>query len=169
MKPLIPDTKRKELLQSAVVIIDSREKENKHVTDYFDKKGINYIVKKLDYGDYTLLLPSNDIIPYDTVLDFAVERKRNLEELSGNLTKGRTTIENELIRGAFKMTMVIENSTLNDVMRGRYNTEYSHKSFLASLLSFYCRHGIGYWFTEKADSGRIIYEILYYRLREELK
>lgn len=159
------------LIKTAVVLIDTREQENKHITDYFDKVKIPYKVQKLDYGDYALLLPKNDEfgIPCDLQLDFAVERKHNLEELSGNLTKDRVRIEEELWRGKGKMILLVEDATLNDIMSSNYNTKYDYKAFIATLITFYHRYDTHVWFTEKAHSGKIIYAMLKYKLREELK
>ena len=159
------------LIKTAVVLIDTRERENKHITDYFDKAKIPYKTKKLEYGDYALLLPKNDEkgIPCDMLLDFAVERKHNLEELSSNFTKDRVRLEEELWRGSNKLALVIENATLDDIINNKYNTEYNNKSFIATLITFSHRYYTHIWFTEKKHSGKIIYALLKYRLREEMK
>ena len=36
-----------------IILIDSREKQNTHITDSFDKNSIAYKKKALDYGDYS--------------------------------------------------------------------------------------------------------------------
>ena len=56
-------------------IFDSREKKNDHIKDYFDRNGIPYRVEKLDVGDYMV---DGGFV--------SVDRKRNLNELSTNLT-----------------------------------------------------------------------------------
>ena len=43
----------KKLLKSMVVLVDSREKKNSHILEYFAKQGIAYQETKLDYGDYS--------------------------------------------------------------------------------------------------------------------
>ena len=171
MKHYLTPTQLDKLLKTAVILIDTREQENKHITDYFDKHKISYVSKKLDFGDYNIMLPKNLELnfPQDMVLDYAIERKNSLEEISGNLTQGRTAFENELIRGKEKMTLLIENSSMNDVITGNYNTEYDKRSFIASLLTFFTRYELQHIFVEKAHSGLIIYGILYYRMREVLK
>lgn len=35
-----------------VIQVDSREKSNQHITDYFTKKKIDYLISKLPFGDY---------------------------------------------------------------------------------------------------------------------
>jgi len=63
-----------------VIIIDSRERQFSHITDYFDVHGIPYKIEKLDTGDYC-----NTDNP--SVL---VDRKADLEEVNGNLSKGKS-------------------------------------------------------------------------------
>jgi len=159
------------LLKSAIILIDTREQENTHITDYFDKKGIAYMVTKLDFGDYSLLLPENKerSIPYDMRLDFAIERKHNLEELSGNFTKDRNRIEQEMFRGKGKMFMLVENGSFDMILNNDYQTNYNNKSFIATILSYGYRYNIPFYFCSKAHTGLLIYAILIYKLREELK
>lgn len=45
-----------ELISSMVILVDTREKVNDHILEYFDKKSITYKKKALDYGDYSLSL-----------------------------------------------------------------------------------------------------------------
>ena len=62
-----------------MLIVDSREKwtqgnGDNHIRRAFDKAGIDYVVRKLDEGDY--------MMEGGTV---TVDRKQNLDELSTNL------------------------------------------------------------------------------------
>ena len=45
----------KQLTGSIVVLADAREKQNRHITDYFDKNHIAYEPATLSYGDYSFL------------------------------------------------------------------------------------------------------------------
>jgi hypothetical protein len=159
------------LFKTIVILIDTREQENKHITEYFDKKGIAYKSQKLDFGDYSLLLPKNEQygISYDMQLDFAVERKHNLEELSGNFAQDRDRIEHEMWRGNGKMVFIIENGSLDKILNHEYNTNYNEKSFLATLIAFNHRYNTPFYFVEKENSGQMIYGFLLYKLREDLK
>jgi len=158
------------LLASAVVLIDTREKENSHIIEWLDKKGIAHREQKLEWGDYSLLLPKNELfgIVQDVVIDYGVERKAHLEELSGNLTNDRDRIENELRRCEGKMDFVIENGSLSAIAKHEYKTDYNEKSFLATLFAFIHRYGVSFNFVEKQHSPQMIYNILHYKLREEL-
>ena len=48
----------KNLVKHMVILVDSREKKNGHVLDYFGKQGIAYQKTKLDYGDYSFYIPA---------------------------------------------------------------------------------------------------------------
>ncbi len=159
------------ILNNICILVDTRENANQHILTYFDKKKIEYRQQKLEYGDYTLLLKANPEygIMHDLVLDFAVERKGSLEELSGNFTNDRVRIEEEFWRGNNKMALVIENTSIDNIISHTYTTNYNEKSFLATLISFYHRYGIQFTFTEKSNSGLIIFALLFYKLREEMK
>ena len=90
----------KKLTKQMIVLIDTREKRNEHILSYFDKQGITYRKEKLDFGDYTFLLPSaatgqGDIYFHDSIV---IERKASLEELSGNLAQKRQQFEAEFLK-----------------------------------------------------------------------
>jgi len=159
------------ILKKAVVIVDSRENENQHVLDYFTSKEIPFQVEKLSYGDYSIFIPKNAELgfPQELQLDYAIERKGSLEELSGNFTNDRARIEDELKRGSGKIDFVIENGSLDKIIKGQYNTQYDKHSFIATVLSFKGRYDVGFNFIEKANSGEMIYKMLYYALRREVK
>ena len=63
-----------------MIIIDSRERQFSHITDYFDVRGIPHKIEKLDTGDYC-----NTDNP--SVL---VDRKADLDEVNNNLSKGKS-------------------------------------------------------------------------------
>ena len=58
-----------------LIIVDTREKKNKKILEYFDNVGQDYIISKLDAGDYTLFKN------FSTIID----KKDGLLELSHNL------------------------------------------------------------------------------------
>jgi ERCC4-type nuclease len=59
MKYHYTDKELKALLSSMTVIIDTREQQNSHIVDYLDKHKVAHISKKLDYGDYSCMIPFN--------------------------------------------------------------------------------------------------------------
>ena len=48
----------KKLTKSMVILVDSREKKNTHILDYFRKQKIAYQVEKLEYNDYSFMIPA---------------------------------------------------------------------------------------------------------------
>lgn len=72
-------------MKDKLIIVDTREKGNKKILEYFDSVGQNYIVSKLDAGDYALFKDFNTII----------DKKDGLLELSHNLCN---SLEHERIK-----------------------------------------------------------------------
>lgn len=73
-----------------IILVDSREKKNGHILEYFNKQGILYRKEKLDFGDYSFMIPASaaraDLYFHDSIV---IERKATLEKLSGNLAQKR--------------------------------------------------------------------------------
>lgn len=67
--------------ENRVLIVDSREKWTQpnsydiHISDYFNRHGIDWTVQKLDVGDYQI----------DGNQSVSVDRKKSLDELATNL------------------------------------------------------------------------------------
>ena len=61
-----------------LIIVDTREKGHKKILEYFEKIGQDYIISKLDAGDYMLFKN------YHTIID----KKDGLLELAGNFSHG---------------------------------------------------------------------------------
>lgn len=135
-----------ELLKSMVILVDTREHEgkNEHILQYFDKAGIAYKKKKLDYGDYSFLLKANSELSIPRDLDFSgkiiVERKSGLVEFSGNLTQDKARIEKELALAPKEKVVVIENNNYGDIISGNYDTKYNNKAFWAAYHSLWHKY-----------------------------
>ena len=160
------------LLDNIVILVDTREKSNAHIIEYFEKQGIKYEIKKLDYGDYSCYIPVVENID-NPMFDFreiiSIERKADLNELAGNLTKGRERFENELKRVRGKMILMIEGNSYVDLWRHDYRSEYNPTSYNASLMTYRARYGLELNFlSNKKCAGVFIYTSLYYTVREFL-
>ncbi|MBE6021651.1 MAG: hypothetical protein E7231_00295 [Cellulosilyticum sp.] len=161
----------KAIVDSAVILVDSREKENKHITDYFDKKGIKWATTKLDYGDYSIRIESpaayRDLYLTDII---AIERKANLNEISGNLTHNRERFEAEFERAKGKIYLLLENTNFDDIERGNYTTKFNKKAFRASLTKFEHKYDLHItYMKDTTASGYWIYTTLTGCLIEKLK
>ena len=163
----------KELLKSLVIICDTREQKNNHIINWLDTKKIPHVSRKLEHGDYSCYLPANESmgIYRDTYLTniVSIERKANLGELSGNLTKDRARLESEFIRTRGKLYLLIENATYGDIVAHKYPTQYNPKSFIASLKTFEARYNIHTVYMPNAEyTASFIYQTLAYHTREKL-
>lgn len=105
----------KKLTKEMVILIDTREKENSHITNYFDKKGIKYKKQALEFGDYSFMLPQVDGLTGNELYfhkEIIIERKNSLEELSGNLGKNRDRFEKEFLKArnsGISIHLMVEN------------------------------------------------------------
>lgn len=135
------------LLKSMVILIDSMEKKNAHITSWLDKKKIEYKQFRLPSFDYSFMLPKNEELgishDYYFYNDCSIERKNSLEELSGNFSQGRVAFNNEFSRSrCLRKHLLIEGANYQDIVDGNYNTQYNSKSFLGSLHSFETKYDL---------------------------
>ncbi|UED76082.1 ERCC4 domain-containing protein [Brevibacillus sp. DP1.3A] len=162
----------KALLDTMVMIVDTREQKNRHILEYFDKKKVPYMHRGLKTGDYTAMLPKNDElgIPRDLFLPGLIERKNSVNELVESI-KDRTRFENELIRGARQpFTMIVEDADgYEKILKGDYISKYTPQALLGSLKTFEARYGFTTVFLSPQFSGNYIYHHFYYMAREAMK
>lgn len=164
----------KKLTKSIIVLVDSREKKNTHILDYFKKQGISYQVSKLEYGDYSFMIPASaageDIYFHQ---DCVIERKGSLEELSGNLTQERDRFEKEFLKagndGCKVYLMVEAPGGYSDIIGHKYRTEFAPAAFMASLKTWESRFGCNVQFIAPEYAGYYITSTFQYFAREILK
>lgn len=163
------------LCNNLTILIDTREQKNQHITNYFDKKGIKYKIQKLDYGDYSCMLSKNVELglPFDITLEnvIAIEKKNSLNEIAGNIGKGRTAFENEFIRSqkCQNFILLIENGNYTDIRLGNYNSELGAKSFYNTLLSWRLKYGFQIDFVDSKYTGSHMFEIFKKKLEQILE
>lgn len=168
------DNEIKELVKNMVILVDTKEKVNNHILEYFDKKGIEYKNKSLEYGDYSFMLKANEklAIPKDVWFDklVVIERKCSLKEISNNLTRERARFEKELILAPKDKVILIENSSYEDIALGNYDTKYNKASFLATLHKFWFKYSAPFFFMpDNRFSGLFIREFFEYYLKNYLR
>ena len=160
------------ILKNAIILIDTREQENSHILEYFDKKKINYRIEKLNYADYSICLPKSEYLNKEVYLNnvISIERKGSLEELSGNFTNGRARLEEEFQRSKGKIFLLIEGANFEDIVEHNYNTNFNSNSYIGTLKAFEARYGFSTSFIKDiSKSGEFIYKTLMYHAREYLK
>lgn len=168
------DKELDQLISSMTILIDTREKKNEHIISYFDSKGIQHKSKKLDYGDYSFMIPKNEAlnIPRDVYFDgeIILERKGSAEELSGNFTKERDRIEKEFTLAPKTKVLLLEGCSYSDIVTGNYNTQYNKKSYWASIHSFWHKYNLPVFFMpDNKYSGIFIRGYFEYYLKNYLR
>jgi ERCC4-type nuclease len=164
----LTDRQISDVIADMVILVDTREQKNQHITTYFDKNAIKYRVEKLDTADYSIILPHYPELGLDK--QFLVEKKNSLDEIVGNFTKDRERFKREFERvNGEHLHLVIENATWRKLLSGSYRSKLPSKSFMASLLTWSIRYNFKVWFCTPADTGELIYNILKYELMETLK
>ena len=156
----------REELAKIVIIVDSREQSNKHITDYFDKNNIKYEVRKLDCGDYSARVGDMTLEH-----DMFIERKNSLTELCGNMGQNRERFEREFTKAkseGAKPFLIIENDSLNDVFLGNYNSKLKPKSLWSSLCVWMVRYNTSVMFCRRENMGCVIANLCIYYARERL-
>ena len=162
----------KQLLDSMIILIDSREKKISHLLMYFKHKKIKYEIYKLDYGDYSFMIPKNESLDILEDIYFndkiAIERKANAEEISNNFAKGRERFHKEFERSSGNLRLLIEDSTYSDISNGEYNTKFPKESFIGSLHSFQEKYDCPFFFIDKQHSGEYICTSFKYYLKNNI-
>jgi ERCC4-type nuclease len=167
------------LLNNLVIIADSRERVNDHVTGYFDLKKKEYVTQKLGQGDYSCFVKSNEATKplgvnrdWHFSNDIAIERKNSVTELVGSI-KDRDRFENEFARLNMYKTKIIvlveDANGYENILKGNYRSEYKPASFIGSLETFIARYDLNVQFIDKKLTGYKIWQTMYYHVREILK
>lgn len=164
---------QKQILKSIVVLVDTREKVNSHILDFFNEHGIAYHTRALPHGDYSFMVPANQSLNIDRDLYFynqiMVERKNSASELATNFSTHRARFQEELATFPGKKYLLLENSSYHDIINGRYRSKLSPQVFLSSLHAFNHRYGIEVVYMPNNDfSGMWLYKTFLYYLREKM-
>ena len=132
MRYKFTDKEMKKILDSMVVIVDSREQNNNHIIDFFDKKNIPYKVVKNDFGDYTAMIPAGTLTGFTNDIyfdrDIAIERKNSIDEIAGNLKEDAARLKKELAhmnKYDIKYFFFIEDKNYHENLRnGNFRSQY---------------------------------------------
>jgi len=167
----LKDTNIDKLIKQVCILVDTREQENSHILNYFDKKGIAYKKKSLKFCDYSAYLSANPELglPFDVSLEnvVAIERKGSsgsgLTEIAHNFGDGRSAFENEWIRAkesGASLYLIIENGSWEDIKNHNYRSKINEKALYNSLLSFRKKYGFQIDFIKSENVGEHIYKLI---------
>ena len=143
-----------------LIIVDTREKGNKKILEYFDKVNQDYIISKLDAGDY--MLYKN----FDTIID----KKDGLLELSGNLcrTSEHERIKREIAKakelGCSNFIFLIQDNKIKsaeDIKNwSSVHTKVKGSTLLKIMVTMKKKYDIRFIVCPKKDMGKKIIELL---------
>ncbi|NCC04787.1 MAG: hypothetical protein EOM37_12290 [Proteobacteria bacterium] len=147
-----------------MILCDSREQKNKHVTDYFDKNGIQHVDRVgFEVGDYREF--SNRKL--------VIDRKQHLSEVCGNVCQQHDRFQREMLRAkelGIQLVILVEHGrgvrSIDDVEgwinpRLKKNPRATTGATLAKVMrTMQERYGVRWEFTTKAECGARIVEIL---------
>lgn len=168
---------QKAVLNSMVVLRDSREQDTPRARKRYEAFGVPCERATLSFGDYTYnaTLPGGEKL-YDTSRTvsptFILERKMNLDELASCFTHSRARFQREFERAIekrAKIILLVEDATWENLMNGRYRSKFRPEAFFASITAWMVRYDISVVFCKEESSGRIIKELCYRHLKEQLE
>ena len=143
-----------------LIIVDTREKGHKAILKYFDSVGQDYIISKLDAGDYMIYKD------YTTIID----KKDGLLELAGNLchTSEHERVKREIARarelGCVKFIFLIQDSkikTIEDIKNwSSPHTKVKGSTLLKVMATMSKKYGVKFIICSKKDMPKKIIEIL---------
>lgn len=143
-----------------IIIVDTREKGHKKILEYFNKNNIDYIVSKLDYGDYKIYKNNNVVI----------DRKDNLLELAGNLchTSEHERIKREIARAKEDgckdfIFLISENKikSIEDIKNwSSPHTKVKGETLLKIMLTMKNKYGVRFIICPKNKMGEYIIKLL---------
>jgi ERCC4-type nuclease len=160
----------KHTLDSMVILYDTREQDTPALHKRLEGLCCPFEREKLDCGDYSCKF----ILPNGAAhrLNVAVERKMNLDELCNCFTKGRPRFMREFERAQqyrTKMYLLVECGNWDHALSGRYRSRFNPDSLVASMLAWSIRYGFEIYFCKPENTGKLIYKILRYELKEQLE
>lgn len=141
-----------------MIIVDSREKKNQHILNYFDRLGEQYQIQALSTGDY--MDPNQPGI--------TIDRKQDLQELAGNICTKDHRFWREARRShdeGLKMIVLIEQGgqirSMNDVKNwtSKY-TKVTGRRLYDEMFRLHVAYQIEFLFCDKGSTGKRILEIL---------
>ena len=143
-----------------LIICDTREKGNKKILEYFTKVNQDYIISKLEAGDYMLYKD------YSTIID----KKDGLLELANNLchTSEHERIKREIARakelGCENFIFLIQDSKIKSIEDIKNwtspHTKVKGETLLKIMSTMKERYGVRFIIIPKKDMGKKIIELL---------
>lgn len=172
MRIKLTDRQLTDIIKNMVILIDTQEKKINHITDWFDKNKIKYERRKLDFADYSCYIII-DGVKYYFDRDIVIERKKDIDEICGNLKGEAPRIKKEFshinkydIRCHFIVEDYIYDKHLRD---GKYRSQYDPKTLYARLKALEAEYNFFIRPIKPDYAGSEIYNTLKYYVMYKLK
>lgn len=151
-----------------IVLADTRQQKDKHITDYFDKNEIMWIRTTLPSADYMIVKCGYNEVKrdYTTLID----TKKDVEEIAGNLCN---QLEHERIKRELKKAKELgcknfiflicdsKIKTHEDLMNwSSKRTKVKGKTLFKIMSTMRKRYGCRFIFTNKKNAGKYIIKLL---------
>ena len=143
-----------------LILVDTREKGHKKILEYFASVGQDYIVTKLDAGDYAIFKS------FKTIID----KKDGLLELAGNLchTTEHARIRRELARafdlGCENFIFLIQDDKIKNAEDIKNwsspHTKVKGTTLLKTMITMTKKYGVRFIIVPKKEMGKKIIELL---------
>lgn len=137
-----------------MIKVDTREKQNSHITKFFKENGIEFCTDKTCYiGDYCNTENPN----------VYVERKNSWDELAGNCGRNHDRFKRELERlddCGGKMFIVVETNIPLNEWKPKHVRKMTAEQMDKILTAWAHKHRISIMTTPKEQAGQWIYKIL---------
>ena len=142
------------------IIVDTREKGHKKILEYFDTVGQDYIISKLDAGDYMVFKHFNTII----------DKKDGLLELSHNLCNSleHARLKREIQRakdlGCTNFIFLIQDNKIksaDDIKSWTSpHTKVKGETLFKIMTTMKQRYGVRFIIVPKKEMGKMIIKLL---------
>lgn len=146
--------------KNKIILCDTRERKNKKILEYFDKNNIDYIISKLDVGDY--MIYKN----YSTIID----KKDGLLELAGNLCKKseHERIKREIAKGkelgCTNFIFLIQDNKIKKIEDIKNwsspHTKVKGTTLLKIMITMKKKYNIRFMIVPKKNMGETIVKLL---------
>ena len=147
-------------MKNNIIVVDTREKGHKKILEYFDNVGQDYIISKLDAGDY---MKFKD---YTTIID----KKDGLLELAGNLchTQEHERIKREIAKarelGCVDFIFLIQDSKIKSVEDianwTSPHTKVKGETLLKIMTTMKKKYGVRFIIVPKKNMPEMIMKLL---------
>jgi ERCC4-type nuclease len=172
------DKEINDILKKLVIIVDTREQRNEHIIEFLKLKKHSYISQKLDFGDYSCMIPEGSFKGQQRDIYFdklrAIERKSSIDELAGNFKEDGARIKKELghmNKYGIKYEIYVEDEHYFANIRDPegYRSQYDPKALYGRIKSLEAQYNTKIVPISKTFIGSEIYNTLYYFVRDYLK